>query len=288
MTDIEVIVEEVTLAGVPALIRRPSQMAAGTAPVLLWHGIGPPGDAKTLMDTFPLDDLKTVKVYLDLPMFGARLPSAGKPELRRRIAEDYPGSIFGPVIIKALQELPSVLDIIAKRWPSMRREVSLFGFGDGGLAALLAVFENFTSIQAVVTLNAPPSLYEAATALERIMELTFHWTEGTRTLAGWADVAGRVEELDLLPTLPALLILHGEKEERFGKRVATNLENVLRPIYHRRGHDPSLVVNILKGIPYHVSPRYNDSPMILKVGDPALFQDVIADWFRPYVEAERV
>jgi hypothetical protein len=63
-----------TLAGVPAIVRVPPSITK--PPVILWHGFGPPASESALMEALPLDEVPAVKVYLGLPLFGARTPSA--------------------------------------------------------------------------------------------------------------------------------------------------------------------------------------------------------------------
>jgi hypothetical protein len=53
-------VGEVDLAGVPAIIRVPTRVAA--PPIVLWHGFGPPASEEALMALLPMDDVPAVKV----------------------------------------------------------------------------------------------------------------------------------------------------------------------------------------------------------------------------------
>ena len=70
-------------------------------PVILWHGFGAPGSEAAMMDALPLDDVDAVKVYLGLPLFGARAPAGGMKELARRQAEDVGTEVFKPVVVGA-------------------------------------------------------------------------------------------------------------------------------------------------------------------------------------------
>lgn len=62
-----------SLAGVPARIRMPARMYA--PPVVLWHGFGPPAGEAALEALLPLDEVPAIKVYLGLPLSGARAPA---------------------------------------------------------------------------------------------------------------------------------------------------------------------------------------------------------------------
>jgi hypothetical protein len=74
----DVMTVQTALAGVPAILRLPK--AIKKPPIVIWHGLGPPASESELMKALPLDDVPSVKVYLALPLFGARALG------RRRIA----------------------------------------------------------------------------------------------------------------------------------------------------------------------------------------------------------
>src|SRR5581483_12353027 len=125
------------LAGVPAIIRVPK--AVQKPLIVLWHGLGPPGSEDELMAALPLDDVPAVKVYLGLPLFGARAPAAGTETLAQRQAQDYALRIFDPVVVGAARELPRVLGALRdRRCPGAGGKVGLFGFSAGGAAVLVA------------------------------------------------------------------------------------------------------------------------------------------------------
>ncbi|MEO7758495.1 MAG: hypothetical protein ABIS07_18095, partial [Dokdonella sp.] len=88
---------EVTLAGVPAILRVPVSIAR--PPIVLWHGFGPPASEHALMDALPLDEVEAVKVYLGLPLFGSRAPAGGVKELGRRQTEDFASLLFAPAVV---------------------------------------------------------------------------------------------------------------------------------------------------------------------------------------------
>src|SRR5579859_3406137 len=69
------VVTRTTLAGVPAILRIPEHIRK--PPIILWHGFGPPASEETMMDALPLDEVDAVKVYLGLPLFGARALAGG-------------------------------------------------------------------------------------------------------------------------------------------------------------------------------------------------------------------
>jgi hypothetical protein len=91
---------DTTLAGVPATLRVPESVSR--PPVVLWHGFGPPDSERALMEALPLDDVPAIKVYLGLPLFGARMPAEGMREVVRRQNEDMATLVFQPTSMRVL------------------------------------------------------------------------------------------------------------------------------------------------------------------------------------------
>jgi hypothetical protein len=77
-----IVIMQTVLAGVPAILRVPEVVIK--PPILLWHGLGPPAGNGELMEALPLDDVPAVKVYLGLPLFGARAPAGRAESLAQR------------------------------------------------------------------------------------------------------------------------------------------------------------------------------------------------------------
>ena len=152
----EVRVQEAELAGVPALLRVPPHVSR--PPIVLWHGFGAPASERALMAQLPLDDVPAVKVYLGLPLFGARSP-ADKGELARRQATDLAMQVFEPVVRGAARELPAVTSALRDNGCLRAGErIGLFGFSAGGAAALDALVRREVPVAAAVLLNASTGL----------------------------------------------------------------------------------------------------------------------------------
>ncbi|HEY6922912.1 MAG TPA: hypothetical protein VI653_05555, partial [Steroidobacteraceae bacterium] len=104
---------QTALAGVPAILRVPQTIKK--PPIVLWHGLGPPASEADLMEDLPLDEVPAVKVYLGLPLFGARAPTSESDSLVQRQTENYALRIFDPVVVGAARELPAVLAELRKQ-----------------------------------------------------------------------------------------------------------------------------------------------------------------------------
>lgn len=132
--------ELLELAGVPIVVRPPTNSSLPAPLIILWHGFGIPNSEEMLAETLPLEGVQAWKAYLGLPLFGLRLPPGGIEEIMRRQLEDYVLQLLLPVIEQAMQELPSVVQALQARFDiNEQAGIGLFGFSAGGLAALLTL-----------------------------------------------------------------------------------------------------------------------------------------------------
>ncbi len=261
-----------TLAGVPAILRVPK--AIRKPPIVLWHGLGAPASESELMKALPLDDVPSVKVYLGLPLSGARAPSDGAESLARRQAEDYASRLFEPVVVGAAKELPAVLKTLReKRCLGPNDEIGLFGFSAGGTAVLIALTEPDVHVRAAVTVNAPTGLSAAIDAMERATKQQYVWTASARQLAERSDSIRRAAAIASGTSPPALLLFHGADDTIVTPSGAVSLREVLQPYYERSGNNQRLKLVIASGVSHSWT-------------EPRPLQQLrasVADWFNRYL-----
>jgi predicted esterase len=262
---------QTTLAGVPAILRIPKTVKK--PPILLWHGLGPPGSESELMSALPLDDVPAVKAYLGLPLLGARAPSKDEESLAQRQAQDYALRIFEPVVVGATQELPAVLDAL-KGLSCLRanQKVGLFGFSAGGTAVLVALTDSKSPVAAAVTVNAPTSLNVAIDGLERATKRPYVWSDASRALAERTDATKHAMEIASGQPPRALLLFHGADDAVIAPKGVVSLDDVLRP-YYQRSNESRLKLIVAPG----VSHAWADAATVGQVRSAA------ADWFNRYL-----
>jgi predicted esterase len=264
-----VVTEHTTLAGVPAIVRVPVSITK--PPILLWHGFGPPASEQALMDALPLDEVPAVKVYLGLPLFGARAPTADADSLAKRQSEDYGLRVFEPVVLGAAKELRAVVDTLRQERCIGRNEpIGLFGFSAGGAAVLLALEEHDVPIGAAVTVNAPVGLTPSIEALERATRHPYSWTPASHQLAVRSDAIRRAKEIAHGTPPPAILLFHGADDTVVTPRGAEALQHALEPLYVQTPERLKIV------IAPHVSHDWT-APQSLET-----LQAAVADWFARY------
>jgi dienelactone hydrolase len=262
----EVATLETWLAKVPALLRAPPKISR--APILLWHGFGPPGSERELMQALPLDVVPAVKVYLGLPLFGLRQNSGGRDEMVRRQNEDLGRLVFEPSVVGAAQELPDVIAAL-QDLGCLRagQKIGLFGFSAGGAAVLVALAEGKAPIESAVVVNASTGLTASVQAYERATKQQYQWSDYTRDLARRTDAVQRA--VDIARNRPALLIVQGSDDAMLGARNATALRDALAPFYKSPHDEPRLRLTLVDGLAH----GWADSPHAAEV------RSSIAAWF---------
>jgi predicted esterase len=270
--DGSVSVQEATLHGVPAILRKPAVVTQ--PPVILWHGFGGPASPADLMRALPLDDVPAVKVYLWLPLFGPRAPAGGSEELTRRQTQDYVMLLFEPAVIGAAKELPAIVDELrARQCLGTTDAIDLFGFSAGGSAVLYTLIEKRVRVRAAMIVNAPPNLDATISALERATGHSYQWSPSSRRIARSADAVRHAHNMASGDSPPALLIFQGADDSVIAKDGALSLEQALRPYYHALAHDERLQTAIEQGI----SHKWTDPPAVEVVRTRA------GAWFRSIV-----
>lgn len=226
--DVEVV--NTTLAGVPAILRVPGKIAK--PPIVLWHGFGPPASPQALMDAMPLDGVPSVKVYLGLPLFGARAPAGGVKELIRRQKQDFAKLLFKPSVVGAAEELPAVVTALEQRGCMTPKDrIGLFGFSAGGASALIVLEQHKVAVGAAIVLNASTGLNASVNALERVTEQKYAWTPAARMLGQQTDAIRHAEQIARGNPPPALLIVQGADDTVLTSQPATALYKALLPWY---------------------------------------------------------
>lgn len=239
------VVKRTTLAGVPAILRIPEHVRK--PPIVLWHGFGPPASEEAMMEALPLDEVDAVKVYLGLPLFGARALAGGTKELARRQSEDIALQVFKPVVVGAGNELTDVVGALQHE-ACMQRDgpINLVGFSAGGAAALYALAQGSVRVDAAVLINASTGLSESVKAYERATKQTYAWSPASRELAQKTDAA--VRAADIARARPALLFLSGKADLVVDTDAISEVYEKLKPYY--RQDDSRLQWQVMPAMPH--------------------------------------
>ena len=191
-------------AGIPFLALPPATGARPAPLILGLHSFEPPRSEAALAGTVPLSSLPAWRVYPGLPMFGARLPEGGVPEIGRRGKRDYLMELFGPVVEGAAAELPRLVAELRARFPITDDPVGLIGVGAGAAAALLSLAEGDLPVGAVALINPITDPAPVLAARERRDHgAPYAWTEEASAVRERFDFTARAAEVarDRVPVL---------------------------------------------------------------------------------------
>lgn len=197
MTDISGIAgarQGVTSNSVPFVAFPPERTARGV--ILLWHGADPPRTEEALAAAVPMKSVPAWRLYLGMPGHGRRSPEGGVEEIMRLAGEDALTLLFRPRIEGALSELPeAVHDIRNQLDLDAALPLGIFGFSQGGSAALLAVSRRILPFKAAVTFGAVVDFVLFMNAMADYFGMTYEWTDERRALAAHLSAAGRARTL---------------------------------------------------------------------------------------------
>jgi len=239
------------LGNVPATLRIPSRVSR--PPIVLWHGFGSPASESELMLRLPLDDVPAIKVYLGLPLFGARAPAGGTDELVRRQKEDVALLVFEPVVWGAVDELPAVVAALERhRCMKSGDRIGLFGFSAGGTAALVALAEHKVRVSSAVVLNPSTGLTASVHAFEHATGRAYAWTDASRRLARRSDIADRAVDIAGDRRAPALLIVTGEADNTIAAQDLDSLKHAMSARYMEVGAADRFEYLVMAGLSHNL------------------------------------
>ena len=189
-------IEGVTANGVPFVALPPEGTAAARALVLLWHRADPPRSDAALAAAVPLRALPAWRVYLGMPLYGRRLPAGGFDEIMRLAFQDAVTLLFQPSVGGAVAELLEALaDVRARLGIDTALPVGLFGFSQGGAAALLTLSQATLPVRAAMTFGAAIDLPTVIDGVAAWHNVTYEWTAERRALAVGLSTSHRATAL---------------------------------------------------------------------------------------------
>jgi pimeloyl-ACP methyl ester carboxylesterase len=231
-----------TAAGVPFVAFGPDTESASRAPVVIaWHLMAPPRSEAALAAALPLDGLDAWRIYLGLPMHGARSPEGGFGALMQLAAEDAVLKVHGPVATQAAEEFAPALAELRRQLDLRDGPVGLVGGSIGGAVAQLVLTDAAPTagitVSAAVLVSPVTRLDAMVEAAGRQFGMTYPWTPPARAVADRLDFVARADDF-VKAGQPAVQIIVGADDDREGfEAPATQLRDALSERYD----DPSRV-----------------------------------------------
>ncbi len=264
-------------AGVPFVARPPE----GGAPLMvLWHGFDPPRSEAAMAGALPLLAIPAWRVYLGLPMFGARAPAGGPEEIARLSTQDFLQNVYAPIVEGAARELPAVVSELESTLPIRAgAPIGLVGFSAGGAAALEAIATGATPVATAAIISPVVNVISFMASVEQYYGMPYAWTDESRARGSRLNFVDRAAELVTASPPPAILLTVGDQDPDISAQV-DNLHTALQARYA----DPDrLSARVITGQEHGFVPEPGIDPAPPTPTSADVDVDaIITDWFRRY------
>ncbi len=209
-----------TAAGVPFYAVPPTGRSDRPVPVVVaWHLMDPPRTEAAFAAALPLDGLDAWRIYLGLPMCGARLPAGGAEELMRLGYQDAVLNLQGPIAAQGAGEFPAALTELRERLDLQDGPLALVGGSMGSAVAQLVLTDTGpdAGIHACAAVLVSPiaQLRSAVDATGRRYGVAYPWGPGALDVADQMDFVARAGEL-VDHGQPAVQLIVGADDDREG------------------------------------------------------------------------
>jgi hypothetical protein len=205
---------------VPFLAVPPAARDRRDAPVVVaWHLMDPPRTEAAFAAALPLDGLDAWRIYLGLPMSGARLPAGGFDEIMRLGYEDAVMKVQGPVATQGAEEFPGALAELRDQLGLGDGPLALVGGSMGAAVAQLVLVETGPAAgitaAAAVLISPLTELRAAVEAMGRRFGASYPWGEASLEVAHRLDFPSRAREIARCGE-PAVRLIVGAEDDREG------------------------------------------------------------------------
>jgi dienelactone hydrolase len=225
-------------AGVPYVALPPTGGRQRGPLVVAWHGLDPPRNQQAMAATLPLVRLAAWRVYLGLPMTGAHAPAGGP----QQGVGDVMGTLVGPMVERAVAELPAAVAALRTRLPVDDGPIGLLGGQVGAAVALLALAEATVPVRAAALVRPMVQLERVVGGNQPRRNPQDQQTTPAGTVAGRLDFLARVSEIAARDPQPAVLLVGGAGDDAGVGEAAERLWQALAGRYRDPGRVALLLV----------------------------------------------
>ncbi|MEV0247887.1 prolyl oligopeptidase family serine peptidase [Nocardia sp. NPDC050712] len=258
-----------TAAGVP-FTALPPEGAAGPAPLLVaWHMLDAPRSDAAFAAALPLTGLPVWRVYLGMPMCGARMVDGTMDAGLELVRRDALRSYADMMISDAAAEFPAALAALRTQLPIADGPIGILGGSLGGGVALLTLARGEIPVRAAALVNPAIRARSVVGLIEGFLGSPYPWDAEAETVADRLDFVARADEIG---ARAPLLVVSGELDAPSFRADAADLVAALRT----RGAAAELETVADLAHPLAEEPGLEPAPQlpIAKTVD-----DILTSWF---------
>lgn len=200
-------------AGVPYLAVPPTTDRPDAPVVVVWHLHDAPRSHRAMAAAVPLAGLDAWRIYLAMPLTGARLPPGGLEAFYSLGAQDAVRNVFEPSIVGAAQELPATLTQIRAELGTGDGPLGLMGGSAGAATAELVLAESDLAVTAAVLVNPLVQLKPLVAEVGKHYSIEYPWDEATDAIAQRLDFVARADDIAAHLAPAAILVVTGAKDD---------------------------------------------------------------------------
>lgn len=263
-----------TAAGVPFVAVPPAGDRASAPVVAAWHLMDPPRTEVALAAALPLAGLDAWRLYLGLPMHGARFPDGGVDALMQLGYADAVQNLYGPISAQAAEEFGPAYAALRQQLGLRDGPIGLLGGSLGSAVAQLVVAGGGFHVAAAVLASPVSQLSAVVEAVGRQFGISYPWSEASLDTARRLDFVARADEV---AACPATLLVVGADDDESGFLAPARR---LREALAQRSVRAELVVVAGMGHALAEEPGIDAAP---QVPEAAEVDRLAVDWFARYL-----
>ncbi|WP_410655014.1 alpha/beta hydrolase family protein [Amycolatopsis sp. lyj-112] len=221
-----------TAAGVPFTALPPSAEVSGPAPVVVaWHMIDSPRTDAAFAAALPLAGVPAWRVYLGMPLCGARMIDGSMDALVERARRDAMLAYVDPIVRQAALEFPAALAELRERCGFDTSRMAVAGGSLGGSVALTILATREIPVRAAALVNPAVRARSVVGLVEGLVGEPYQWNDESDQAADQLDFVARSGEISAREKQVPLLVVSGEEDFPSLRTDADDLVGALRGQY---------------------------------------------------------
>lgn len=221
-----------TAAGVPFTALPPSAEVSGPAPVVVaWHMIDAPRTDAAFAAALPLAGVPAWRVYLGMPLCGARMVDGSMDAVVERARRDAMLAYLDPMVRQAALEFPAALAQLRERFGLDTSRIAVVGGSLGGAVALTVLATREIPVSAAALVNPAVRARSVVGLVEGLTGEPYQWNDESNQAADQLDFVARSGEIAAREAQAPLLLVSGEQDYPSLRADADDLAAALRDQY---------------------------------------------------------